>query len=203
MRPHGPAQALERWKEDGIIIDKHLKVGRKLPTVATRTVLSRHSRESGSRCVVKRVVGSCAGAPVSGKLSHCAVLRCENCNPAHGLLQRLGAPAFDLFRILIANTSSYAGTARVTLYLEDGQTLQQDVPLKAKSRTNVSVGAPTDFFGFGDAVKDKRFGSSIESLPVAGEAGPAQIVVERSMYTNGPGAAFWAAGTDVLAARIR
>jgi hypothetical protein len=106
--------------------------------------------------------------------------------------------------ILIANTSSYAGTARVTLYLEDGSTQQKDVPLQANSRTNVSVGAPVEAGGFGAAVINKRFGASVESLPVSGQAGPAEIVVERAMYSNGgPGAAMWAAGTDVLATKIR
>jgi len=37
-------------------------------------------------------------------------------------------------------------------------------------------------------VKDKKFGAVIESLPVVGQAGPAQLVVERAMYSNGPGA---------------
>jgi hypothetical protein len=28
-------------------------------------------------------------------------------------------------------------------------------------------------------------------------------VVERAMYSNGPGAAFWAAGTDALATKLQ
>jgi hypothetical protein len=105
--------------------------------------------------------------------------------------------------ILIANASGYAGTARVTLFFEDGSTLQKDVELAANSRTNVAVGAPEAAGGFGPAVAGKRFGAIVESLPVAGQGGPAQIVVERAMYSNGPGAPFWAAGTDVLATRVR
>ena len=70
--------------------------------------------------------------------------------------------------------------------------------LAANSRTNVPVGA-----SFGTAVPASGSARSIESLPVAGQAGPAQIVVERAMYSNGPGAPFWAAGTNVLATRLR
>jgi hypothetical protein len=38
---------------------------------------------------------------------------------------------------------------------------------------------------------------------VAGQAGPAQVVVERAMYSNGPGAPVWAAGTDLLATKLQ
>jgi hypothetical protein len=105
--------------------------------------------------------------------------------------------------ILIANTSSYAGTARVTLYFEDGATVSKDVPLNPNSRTNVAVGAPVPSGGFGDDVTNKKFGAVIESLPVSGQSGPAEIVVERAMYSNGPGAPFWSAGTDVLATKLQ
>jgi hypothetical protein len=91
----------------------------------------------------------------------------------------------------------------VTLYLEGGATLTQDVVLPPNSRTNIPVGAPTTVGGFGAAVADKRFGAVIESLPVDGQAGPAQIVVERAMYSNGPGAGVWAAGTDALGTKLQ
>jgi hypothetical protein len=104
--------------------------------------------------------------------------------------------------ILIANTSPYGGNARVTLYLEDGPPLVQHVMLPANSRTNVAVGAATATGGFGPGIGGKRFGAVIESLPVTGQNGPAQIVVERAMYSNGPGAASWAAGTAILATRL-
>ncbi|MGE3841844.1 MAG: hypothetical protein AB7I50_09680 [Vicinamibacterales bacterium] len=113
-----------------------------------------------------------------------------------------GAKATETY-ILIANTSNYAGTAVVTVYMEDGSTLQKTVQLAANSRTNVPVGAPVDAGGFGASVNGKRFGAVIESQPVVGESGPAQIVVERAMYSNGPGAPFWAAGTDVLATKLQ
>jgi hypothetical protein len=105
--------------------------------------------------------------------------------------------------ILVANTSSYAGRARVTLFMEDGSTLQQELPLTSNSRASINVGAAIEAGGFGDAVRNKRFGALIESLPVAGQPNPAALVVERAMYSNGPGAPLWAAGTDVLATKIR
>jgi hypothetical protein len=75
--------------------------------------------------------------------------------------------------------------------------------LTANSRTNVPVGAPEANGGFGPAAANRKFGAVVESLPVAGQTGPAQIVVERAMYSNGPGAPFWAAGTDLLATRVQ
>jgi hypothetical protein len=91
----------------------------------------------------------------------------------------------------------------VTLYFEDGTTAQLDVALPANSRTNVAVGAPVEFGGFGAVVQNRRFGAIVESLPVAGQSGPAQIIVERAMYSNGPGAAVWAAGTNLLATKLQ
>ena len=83
------------------------------------------------------------------------------------------------------------GTARVTLYFEDGTTVQKDVALLPRSRRNVGVSAE-----FPQAA-NRRFGSTVESLG----ATPAQIVVERAMYTS-PGGVIWAAGTNALAARV-
>jgi hypothetical protein len=91
----------------------------------------------------------------------------------------------------------------VTLDFEDGTSAEQIVALPARSRTNVPIGAPVEAGGFGDVVQNRRFGATVESLPVAGQPGPAQIVIERAMYSSGPGAAFWAAGTDVLGTKMR
>jgi hypothetical protein len=90
--------------------------------------------------------------------------------------------------LLIANTSASAGQARVTLYFEDATTAVRVVDLLPRSRTNVAVSAV-----FPEAVQ-KRFASVVESLG----ATPAQIVVERAMYTS-PGGVIWAAGTNALA----
>jgi hypothetical protein len=94
--------------------------------------------------------------------------------------------------VLIANTSATAGEARVTLYFDDGTTAVRVFPLGAKSRTNVNVSAD-----FPEAV-GKMFGTTVESLGTT----PAQIVVERAMYSNAGGVA-WAAGTNAVATRLR
>lgn len=91
--------------------------------------------------------------------------------------------------ILIANTSSHAASARVTLYYEDGSVAQKTYPLSANSRFNVSVTAEFPSHG--------RFGTTVESLG----PDPAQLVVERAMYWDANGTV-WAAGTNALATRL-
>jgi hypothetical protein len=98
-----------------------------------------------------------------------------------------GAQAAETY-VLIANTSAFSGTARVTLYFEDGTSTNQTYTLLPRSRTNVAVS--TQF----PAAAGRRFGAMVESLG----ATPAQIVVERAMYTS-PGGVTWAAGTNALA----
>ena len=90
-----------------------------------------------------------------------------------------GGPRNAETYILIANTSDFAGQARVRLLFEDGTTAERIYGMGPNSRTNAQVGA--DF----PEAADKRFGAVIESLG----ATPAQIVVERAMYTspNGDG----------------
>jgi hypothetical protein len=101
-------------------------------------------------------------------------------------------PLTDTF-ILIANTSTFTGTARVTLLFEDGTApLSREFPISASSRLNVDV--RTDF----PAAVGKRFGAIVESLTVV----PAQLVVERAMYSNAAGVV-WAAGTNTLATRLQ
>jgi hypothetical protein len=91
--------------------------------------------------------------------------------------------------LLIANTSDFAGSATVTLLFEDGTSTVRTYPLPASSRTNVAVGA-----AFGSAVTGRRFGAVIESTGTT----PAQIVVERAMYSGG-----FAAGTNALATKLQ
>ena len=104
-----------------------------------------------------------------------------------------GAPYVLDTYILVANTSAFAGTARVTLIFEDGTApLTGDFPLPASSRTNVKVG-----LDLGDAsLSGKRFGAIIESLGTV----PAQLVVERAMYWT-TGGVFYGAGTNALGTR--
>jgi hypothetical protein len=91
---------------------------------------------------------------------------------------------------LIANTSPFAGRARVTLMFEDGTTSSDTVTLGANSRTTVSGERFDDAAG-------RRFGVLIESLaPTSGGTAP-DLVCERAMYWNANGQ-FWAAGTNAL-----
>ena len=105
--------------------------------------------------------------------------------------------------------------ARVTLYFEDGSTAEKTVELLPNSRSTVPVGAFVDIerklhglaertgSGFGEQANGHRFGVVVESLPVTGQAGPAQIVVERSTYWSGPGTSLWAAGANALATKLQ
>jgi hypothetical protein len=97
--------------------------------------------------------------------------------------------------VLIANTSTFAGSARVTVLRENAAPLTHDVTLEANSRTNVPIG-PTPEFA---AVVGTRFGVLVESL---GDT-PARIVVERATYSNGASGGVWAAGSATLATRLQ
>jgi uncharacterized membrane protein len=99
-----------------------------------------------------------------------------------------GARAHETY-LLIANTSSFAGSATVTLLFEDGTSTSRTYALPPSSRTNVAVGP-----SFGSNVTDRRFGAVVESTGSA----PAQIVVERAMYSGG-----FAAGTNALATKLQ
>jgi hypothetical protein len=101
-----------------------------------------------------------------------------------------GAQGTQTF-LLIANTSTFAGSARVLLLFEDGTTAERVFSLPANSRTNVFVG------GEFPAAANRRYGALIESQGGT----PAQIVVERAMYANANGIT-WAAGTNALATKL-
>jgi hypothetical protein len=84
--------------------------------------------------------------------------------------------------ILIANTSNYAGKARVTLYFDDGTApVFKDFELKANSRSNVPVGS-----AFGQAVAGKKFGSVIESLRMLALSYPIGLWLLRWRSAEGP-----------------
>jgi Tol biopolymer transport system component len=90
--------------------------------------------------------------------------------------------------ILIANTSAGQGEAQVRLHFDDGTSAERLFALPPRSRTNVNVSVEFP------AAAGRRFGAIVESLGTS----PAQIVVERAMYTS-PGGVTWAAGTNALA----
>ncbi len=103
----------------------------------------------------------------------------------------VGGPSGAETYVLIANTSAFGGEARVTLFFEDGGSVDKTVPLPPRSRTNVGISAEFP------AAAGRRFATLVESLG----ATPAQIVVERAMYTS-PGGVTWAAGTNALATSL-
>jgi hypothetical protein len=94
--------------------------------------------------------------------------------------------------ILIANTSSFTGQAKVTLLFEDGTTTAATVNLPANGRVTVNC---QDTF---PTAMNKRYGAVVESLG----ATPPQLVVERAMYSDANGVV-WAAGTDALATKLQ
>ena len=107
--------------------------------------------------------------------------------------------------VLIANTSAHAGRVKVTVHKEDGSVVERifdETRILPNSRFNVPIGSPGTADGFGAAVHGQRFGVIVESLPRAGGGVPAQIVVERAMYSNAGGVT-WAAGTNALATKIQ
>jgi len=103
----------------------------------------------------------------------------------------LGGPSEYETYILIANTSPTAGQARVTLYFEDGTSAQKTYSLLPNSRENVRTVEFPEAAG-------KKFAAVVESLG----ADPAQIVVERAMYSSANGVV-WSAGTNALATRLQ
>jgi hypothetical protein len=108
-----------------------------------------------------------------------------------------GGPSQAETFVLVANTSPVAGQIRVSVMLEDGTRLDQTHALPATSRLTVPVG------GWFPAASGRRYGVVVESLG----PDPAEIVVERAMYSDALGAdgsrTPWAAGTSALGTRIR
>lgn len=99
----------------------------------------------------------------------------------------VGGTANTSTYILIANTSTTAGSAKVTLYFEDGTSANRTFPLSATSRFNVDVLAEFP------ASAGRRFGAVVESEGST----PAQVVVERAIYSDALGLR-WAAGSNAL-----
>jgi hypothetical protein len=93
--------------------------------------------------------------------------------------------------ILIANTGSTPGTARVVVAFEDGVSVGAEIALPAQSRVNVPISSLTPM------AARQPFSVLVESLG----ASPAPIVVERATYDS-PGGVTWAAGTVVVATRV-
>jgi len=93
--------------------------------------------------------------------------------------------------VLLANTSSVDGAARITLFFEDGSTTQAVVPVGAQRRVTVDTRA------LFPVSRERRFGGLVEGLG----ATPPALVVERVTYWNAEGV-FWGGGTGALASPI-
>ena len=101
----------------------------------------------------------------------------------------VGGPQSAETYILIANTSAY-GRQRARDALLRGRH-DGGTDLRAARRAAAPTSASRSS---SPAAAGRRFGAVVESLG----ATPAQIVVERAMYTS-PGGVTWAAGTNALA----
>jgi hypothetical protein len=103
-----------------------------------------------------------------------------------------GGPLNTSTFILIANTSSFAGEAKVTLLFEDAPEISQTISLSPNSRKTVTIDGPfAPAFG-------KRFATVVESLG----ATPAQIVIERAMYSDSRGMP-WSAGSNAVGTKLQ
>jgi Tol biopolymer transport system component len=94
--------------------------------------------------------------------------------------------------VLVANTSPFPATVRLTL-LFDGSAAPRSITFTVPANSRFTVGIHDQFPDVTGG-----YGCVVESLGTT----PAQIVVERAMYSNWQGI-LWAAGTNVLATRLR
>ena len=81
---------------------------------------------------------------------------------------------------------------------QDRQSLGDDLALPANSRTNVPIGATPGF----EAAINTHYGVIVESVATEGSQ-PAQIVIERSTYSNDAAGNIWAAGAVTLGTKLQ
>ena len=93
--------------------------------------------------------------------------------------------------VLIANPFAQAADVRVTFLRPTGSPVVKMYTIAPTSRFNVAI--PGDV----PELPDNEFSIVVESV------NGIEIVVERAMYWNGPGAAFWAGGTNATAVKLR
>jgi hypothetical protein len=103
-----------------------------------------------------------------------------------------GGPQNTTTFVLVANTSSFAGEAKVTLLFEDAPEVSQTIQLPPNSRRTVTMDGP-----FAAAI-GKKFATVVESLG----ATPAQIVIERAMYSDSRGMS-WSAGSNAVGTKLQ
>jgi hypothetical protein len=103
----------------------------------------------------------------------------------------VGGPARYSTFVLLANTSPFAGEARVTILYEGGGTETQTFAVAANSRFNVDAGS------LFPATDGRRFSTLVESIG----ADPAELVVEWSLYGT-PGVRPWELGANAVATNL-
>ena len=159
--------------------------------LSNATVASRY--ESDVPIIVERTMWFPGPSPANWREAHNSFAETQTGTRWAVAEGEQGGPRNAETYILIANTSDFAGQARVRLLFEDGTTAERIYGMVANSRTNAQIGA--DF----PEAAGKRFGAVIESLG----ATPAQIVVERATYSNDANGTIWAAGSNSLASKIQ
>ena len=103
---------------------------------------------------------------------------------------------------MIANTSAHVARVRVTLLPELAlPPLRREFVVPANSRFTVDVGE--HFPATVGAGGYNGYGAFVESVASADTPVAAQIVVERAMYSHSADGVFWAAGSNILATKIR
>jgi hypothetical protein len=103
-----------------------------------------------------------------------------------------GSRSTDTY-VVVANTSAFPAEVKVTALTENGEAGSVISTLPANSRKTFWMGDWSNLIG-------QKFGAVVESLATGN--GTAHIVVERAMYSNANGVA-WAAGTDVVATKLK
>ena len=161
------------------------------PALAQTPLSTTITSTNGVPVLVERAMWWPATAPewIEGHNSAGVVATGEKWGVADG---ENGGPRNLQTYLLVANTSSVAGSVDVTLVFEDGTTAVKTFTVLGHSRFNVQVAGefPTS--------RNRRFGAIVESVG----ASPAQIVVECSVYSDANGVVF-AAGSNAVGTRLR
>jgi hypothetical protein len=105
-----------------------------------------------------------------------------------------GGPQNKKTYVLVATTNEGPGTdsLRLTVFRENGAPLTKTYP----SLLAINKRFTFDLDGEFPELAGQRFGVMVESL------GTTPLVVERAMYSDSAGV-LWAAGTNVIATRLR
>jgi hypothetical protein len=162
------------------------------PALASTSVSMEVTSTNGAPIVAERAMWWPGASPATWQEAHDSVGSQET-GAVWALAEgQQGGEALHDTYVLVANTSAAAGSARVSVFFEDGTTESKTVALDARSRTTLHMG--TQF----PSTSGRRFSTLVESLGAV----PAAIVVERAMYWDANGVV-WAAGTAALGTRLQ